>query len=813
MNNNKKGKKLVLFLILFLFIVLITTYFIYNYYVKNASEKFLKNELMTNISNNDFLFFTEDNLSDTISKKIDNQNYETSNKINLNTTMKNNIFSNLDLSKIELNYDTKNLNLDKKNYRKLSLKYADNDLVSFDFIKTENQFAIKSDEIVNRYVGISNKNLQSVVNKVKGTNVDLLDFKKAKNFIIDREKIDLSKIQNTLDFQKYSEIIQSDILSENISKKDNVIISMNRGQVNTSEYTINLDNSKFNKLLQDLLLQIQSDNKVFAELVVSNVQDFEDEDTVLLEYNDNDNASEVKANSVNYNTSVTINNGESENIENETTINQVETNTIIENTTNENNEANDTQNEINQTNTITNNTTENNTVSNVISNTISNTTNNAVSENTVSENTVSENTVSQNTVSNETTAENTITETEQQTSENVQNISTVENVVTIQEQIEQVPSDPVVETSPAEQPNPNPEPEIIEEDNFRTKGFIMINQDSEGISQNDNFIIGDNYKETLENISKLIENLDWKSYIITGAKANITKEELLKNVENSILNRINQNNSLAVKFYINEGKLVKINFEIIETLETLDIEIDSIGENEKYLNIKIMKGQENNLNGYSVNLYKKISDTILTNKININKINKNKIIQKVDINTQTKGTINSKKYIKNMILSYSDSEGEFKIDIDSSLNFDVNFEINDLTEENCLFLDNLSDEELIANVDAIKQKTIDVLNDKNKNLNIIDLNNSNQIVKQTENNQSTNIDLQAKEEAKQVLIQTISIKMRQYLDEGNNLTIQDLEGLEIPGYQVNISISSNLAIITVNGYRFKIDSEFNLSDS
>jgi len=55
--------------------------------------------------------------------------------------------------------------------------------------------------------------------------------------------------------------------------------------------------------------------------------------------------------------------------------------------------------------------------------------------------------------------------------------------------------------------------------------------------------------------------------------------------------------------------------------------------------------------------------------------------------------------------------------------------------------------------------------------------------------------------------------MRQYLDQGNNLRIQDLEGLQIPGYEVNISISPNLAIITVNGYRFNLDSDFNLSDS
>ena len=129
-----------------------------------------------------------------------------------------------------------------------------------------------------------------------------------------------------------------------------------------------------------------------------------------------------------------------------------------------------------------------------------------------------------------------------------------------------------------------------------------------------------------------------------------------------------------------------------------------------------------------------------------------------------------------------------------------------------MFLDKLSNEELVAIIEAVKQKTAEVFREKNRNLNIIDLNNSNLIVQQKQQNQEPQEDMQAKEQAKQILIQTISNQMRQYLDQGKQLTIEDLEGLEIPGYEVQISISSNLAIITVNGYKFKLDSDFNLSD-
>ena len=132
---------------------------------------------------------------------------------------------------------------------------------------------------------------------------------------------------------------------------------------------------------------------------------------------------------------------------------------------------------------------------------------------------------------------------------------------------------------------------------------------------------------------------------------------------------------------------------------------------------------------------------------------------------------------------------------------------------NCLFMDKLSKDDLIINKNAVKQKAIEVLKNKNKNLNIIDLNNENQVVEQTEPTLENEDNSQNKEEVKQVLIQVISNKMRDYLNDDKELKLEDLQDLEIPNYDVNVSISSNLAIITVNGYSFKLDSDFNLSDS
>ena len=438
-------------------------------------------------------------------------------------------------------------------------------------------------------------------------------------------------------------------------------------------------------------------------------------------------------------------------------------------------------------------------------------------ENTTnSVNTVPDNTVLE--TENTTSSENTITPAE--TEEPVEETTTSEETTISEETISQeMPensqeSEPeqTAETTQQDQEQNSQLQNIQEEDNFRTQGYIEINENTEDNSEEDDFIIGENYEETLKNISKEIQKIDWSTYLLTGAKANCTQEDLKDEIQKILNNRIKQNHSLVVKLYVSEAKTVKISFEFPENLETFDIEILSKGENEKYLNLSSLRGEENNANGSTVSLYQKRADAVTTTRISMNQISKSKISEKTTISLQTKGTVNSKKYTIDSEVSYSDAEGEFKVQLGNSLNFDVTPEIEDLSTENCLFLDTLPKEELQITVDAIKQKTLEVLREKNRNLNIIDLNNSNLIVEQTEQNTMSEEDRNAKEQAKQALIETISNKMRDYLKEGKNLKIEDLEGLEVPGYQVNLSISSNLAIITVNGYRFNLDSDFNLSD-
>lgn len=746
-NSNNKKSKIVRILILFLLLILIATYIVYSYYIKSNEKEALKNEFFSKIGNHDFAFFVDNSRYTKIVDKLKNENYEVNSNIQLSTTMENNMFSKLDLSKFELSHDIARNKDDKRMVQKIDAKYSGNHLLTLDFLSDEEQFAVKSDEIVNKYVGISKKNTQNIINQISGKEVDLSTEKKLKNFLVDREPIDLSKIVNASSLGTYTNLFKGNVSAENFSKKENVVVTLDSEQVTTTEYTVELDSAQTSTMIRGLSENLAKDDALLSELVVSQVQTFENENTGILEYTDNENISEIQGEENNFTTAVNIW-GE---------------NTATQNTT---------TNEVNSSN----NTVENNVAENVtqISNTVT----------------------PENTVANE-TPETVIHE--QTTQEEPQPIE--------QRTPQQTPETP-------EQPANHVAENVIEEDdNVRRQGFIAVNEEEEAATEEETFVVGENFEETAKNIEKLTAKIDWTSYLLSGAKANCSQEELLEMVQNILQEKIKENNRLTIKMYVSDEKIVKLNFELSETPESLDFEFVSKSDNEKYLFITALKGKDDSASGYRVTLYKKNEDAVVKTKININKVHRNKINQKMVIDLQTKGTTNSKKYTTTVDVAYSDNDGEFKVALENALNFDTNPEIEELNQENCLFMDTLSNEELLLNADAIKQKTLEVLRDKNRNLNIIEINDSNSVVQQTEQQTNSSEDETAKEQAKQILIQTISNKMRDYLDRGENLKIEDLEGLEIPDYEVNVSISSNLAIITVNGYQFNLDSDFNLSDS
>ena len=592
------------------------------------------------------------------------------------------------------------------------------------------------------------ENGQHIMEKLLDRKIDYAILRKLKNFAIEREMIDFMKIAKTNGLYDYVKILENHTKPEDVSKKENVVLTLNSEQVATTEYTISLAKNETAQLLNEISQKIKEDDKIIPELVVTNIQNFE-EDSPILEYSDNDDFMQTNAEKNNFESSVVIW-GETNTTENTTT----EPQNIVENAVQNQNVTNQTENSIAQNTTNLQNTT--------------------------------------NTVEN-TTIPPSITIEEPQVEQNQQ-----------PQPEEIVPEQPQVNNQQPSQP-------VVENENLRPQGFIQVNEGDE--MQPSNFLIGKNWEETCDNLVKMVEKVDWKTYLLTGARANFSQDELVAQIQKAITACLNEDSGLVVKAYVSENQLVKLNFQMVESQKSFDIEIFSKSDNEKYLNVSILEGQSNVANGYTINFYKNDTDANVKNSVNINKVSQGKITQKITLDLATKGTMNAKKYTTEIDFHYLDGKGEFGMKANSTLNFEEEVQVEELNDENCLFLDQVSEEELLLIKEEIKQKTLEVLSDKNRSLHIVDVGSSGSVVQQTQPQEQQDETENARLEARDAFVQTVADKMRDYLNEGRELQLQDLEGLEVPGYEVEISISSNLAIVTVNGYRFTLDADFNLSDS
>lgn len=108
---------------------------------------------------------------------------------------------------------------------------------------------------------------------------------------------------------------------------------------------------------------------------------------------------------------------------------------------------------------------------------------------------------------------------------------------------------------------------------------------------------------------------------------------------------------------------------------------------------------------------------------------------------------------------------------------------------------------------AIKEKIDLVKLQKNDKLNFIDINTGKRPDIDKILNNIT------RSEAQKILEEKISSMRNQAQETEQEFTIRNLENLEIDGYEVSSAITENSAIIAIDIYTFKVDSEFNITNN
>ena len=276
-------------------------------------------------------------------------------------------------------------------------------------------------------------------------------------------------------------------------------------------------------------------------------------------------------------------------------------------------------------------------------------------------------------------------------------------------------------------------------------------------------------------------------------------DNMIEQLENA---EVDENSNVVIKVYDNNGQTVKLSMEY----SGITMEIEYVyGDSES--SIKITSVEDETGEGVSYKITNRKSDLTQNLDFEISFIENDSVNQTVTFATEV--IRSGSEYTFNMNIDSQETDTSLTIESSSNIQF-TDVEVEDLTSENSVLLDDLTEEQQTELLNSISERLQFVLSEKMSELSFIDTNTNTTIVDQ--GNSTEEDDTALKEAAKQDLITAIQNEMTESINSGEEYTLQNLEGLQVDGHIVEVEISDDIAIVTVDGYTFNIDSEFNLSE-
>ena len=314
--------------------------------------------------------------------------------------------------------------------------------------------------------------------------------------------------------------------------------------------------------------------------------------------------------------------------------------------------------------------------------------------------------------------------------------------------------------------------------------------------------------------------------ITFGRKVEYTVQELQEEIDGLIEEaKQGTGNGLKVNVYVSETATEKISVTFAND-NTLDLEFSKNAEDENNISIQItylqekdnssnevetysaednneIKQAEKGTNGFTLLLNKINKDANTTIKANCSIVENEEINQRIEAEIKTNGTATSNSINNDIIIEFKTQEDEYNITLENKINFTTP-EIEDLNDDNCLFLENLSEEERNELIKSIMERIAYVYQEKLQNFNLIDSNTNSPVIQQNPVVEIT------KDKAKEVIIDKVSRMMGEAQNNNEEFTIKNLENLQIEGYEVSTTITEEVAIIVIDTYTFRITPEFEL---
>jgi len=169
------------------------------------------------------------------------------------------------LNNFKIEFDGVSDKLNSKDSQNIKLKYDENELFELNYIRSNEKYGLKSDEVVSKYIVVENNNLKELSKKL-GQDSNAISVDKI-------EKIDINRFLNLIEQNKdsiskeYMEIISKQLSDKNFSKQKDINVTIDNNQISANSYSVVLTKTELNTLTVKLLEKMQNDEALIDILL------------------------------------------------------------------------------------------------------------------------------------------------------------------------------------------------------------------------------------------------------------------------------------------------------------------------------------------------------------------------------------------------------------------------------------------------------------------------------------------------------------------------------------------------------------------
>ncbi len=174
--------------------------------------------------------------------------------------------------------------VDPENNKKSSettLKYLSTDLFILKYIRNNDLYALKSDEVINKYLAFENNNLKEFAKKLGIEDTSAVPDKIQP---IDFETLfSITKEQQKAILQKYIGVINEQISKDNYESEKDVAITVNGKNINANAYSLELNQDEIVSVINSFLNTLKEDDETL-NILIEKIELIDSENTISLDY-------------------------------------------------------------------------------------------------------------------------------------------------------------------------------------------------------------------------------------------------------------------------------------------------------------------------------------------------------------------------------------------------------------------------------------------------------------------------------------------------------------------------------------------------